>query len=96
MASPGSHNGRKFLFFLAIFVAFFTFTADIVDLREELLVLSCSANCLDNNITTGMVSAIVFKDLPMVASVILQQRESLKISFLHLLSFGLRAPPRSS
>ena len=55
---------RKSLFLGILFVASFTFTADILDLREELHILSCPYSCLDSNITTGLINTTAFTPEP--------------------------------
>jgi hypothetical protein len=87
---------RKPLFLGVLFVAFFTFTADIVDLREELHILSCPYSCLDSNITTGLISTAAFNPEPIYIMVSGKKEASVKISFLHLLPCGFRAPPAKS
>ncbi|MHB8909314.1 MAG: hypothetical protein ACYDAA_10605 [Syntrophales bacterium] len=93
MAASGTLHKRKTLFLVVLFLAFSAFTADILDLREELHILSCPYSCLDNNVSTGLAS-----DNPIVTEWILalwtvQQTASDKISFLHFLPYGYRAPP---
>ena len=84
---------RKTLLVVVLFIAFSAFTADILDLREDLRILSCPYSSLDNNVSTGLTS-----DRPIVTGQILAlcpvyQQASNKISFLHLLPYGYRAPP---
>lgn len=93
MTTSSSLHKRKAIFFIILFIAFSAFTADILDLREELGFLSCPYSFLDNNVTTGVTSNFSFK---MEQRFILRsayQKSSVKISFLHLLPFGFRAPP---
>jgi hypothetical protein len=84
---------RKALLLALLFVAFSAFTTDVLDLREDLRILSCPYSSLDNNVSTGLAS-----DLPIVAGQPLTlcpvyQQASNRISFLHLLPYGYRAPP---
>ena len=52
MTASDLFQKRKSLFLGILFlIAFFTFTADILDLREELHILSCPYNCLDSSIS---------------------------------------------
>jgi hypothetical protein len=93
MTASSSLHKRKALFFVILFIAFSAFTADILDLREELGFLSCPYSFLDNNVTTGITSNFPFKTKPVVFSCFVHQKSSVKISFLHLLPCGFRAPP---
>jgi hypothetical protein len=87
---------RKSLFLGVLFIAFFTFTADILDLRDELHILSCPYSCLDSNITTGLISTTAFDPEPVYIMVSGKKKASVKISFIHLLPYGFRAPPTKS
>jgi hypothetical protein len=87
---------RKSLFLGILFVAFFAFTADILDLREELHILSCPYSSLDSNITTGLISDDAFNPEPILIAVSDKKEASVKISFIHLLPYGFRAPPTQS
>jgi hypothetical protein len=87
---------RKSLFLGILFVASFTFTADILDLREELHILSCPYSCLDSNITTGLISTTAFTPEPITIIVSDKKEASVEISFIHLLPYCFRAPPVKS
>jgi hypothetical protein len=91
-ASAWLHK-NKALFFIGFVIVFATFTPDILDLREELHILSCPYNSLDNNVSTGLTSTFVIEPegVPIVCTI--QQNTSVEISFLHLLPHGFRAPP---
>ena len=93
MTASASLHKRKTLFLVILFIAFSAFTADILDLREELYILSCPYSSLDNNITTGIVSTVDFALEPVVLFCSVYRELSVKISFLHLLPYGFRAPP---
>ena len=93
MTASASLHKRKTLFLVILFIAFSTFTADVLDLREELHILSCPYSSLDNNVTTGITSTIDFKPEPVVLFCSAYQKTSVKISFLHFLPYGFRAPP---
>ncbi len=84
---------RKILFFAVLLLVFSAFTADILDLREELLILSSPYSSLDDNVATGVVSDFVFAPEPMLVLLSVQQMTSVEISFIHLLPCGFRAPP---
>lgn len=78
---------------LVYVVAFSAFMADIVDLREELYLLSSPYNHLDSNISAGIVGRVGLESPPAFVACAVQQNRSVSISFLHLLPFGFRAPP---
>ena len=92
-SSSKPRQRRKAYLFAVLLIVFSAFTADVLDLREDLGILPCPGSSLDNNVTTGMVSdaASGRELLPMLRAV--HQHASLKISFLPLLPYGLRAPP---
>jgi hypothetical protein len=93
MTASASLHKRKTLFLAILFIAFAAFTADILDLREELGIISCLYSSLDNNVTAVIANDTTFKTEPAVFSCSVQQKSSVKISFLHLLPYGFRAPP---
>jgi len=89
------HKQSK-LFFLILCVAFSVFMVDILDLREELQIISSSDSSLDNNITTGIKTTLSFNLEPTLIVYSAQCETSAKISFLHLHTCGFRAPPSRS
>jgi hypothetical protein len=91
-----SMQKRKAHLFVILLIVFSAFTADVMDLREELRLIPCPYNSLDNNITTGLISDAASETelFPMLLSI--RQQSSVDISFRHLLPCGLRAPPFSS
>ena len=91
-----SLHKRNALFFAILFIPFFTFTADVVDLREELRIIPCQSSCLDDNIETGITGGFVFDTGPSLILRPIFSIASLEISFLHLLPHGFRAPPYKS
>ncbi len=93
MTASASLHKRKTLLLVVLFLGFSAFTADILDLREELHILSCPYSSLDNNVSTGLTNNHPFvpEQIPTLCSVHL--KGSAKISFLHLLPYGYRAPP---
>jgi hypothetical protein len=84
---------RKTLLLVILFIAFSAFTADILDLREEIHLLAYQDSSLDNNVTTGIISKIVFALETVVLFSTVDLNLSVIISFLHLLPCGFRAPP---
>jgi hypothetical protein len=93
MTACASLHKRKTLLLIILFIAFSVFTADILDLREELLILSCPYSSLDDNVSTGLTSNHTFKPKQIRTVPFVQRKAAVKISFLHLLSYGYRAPP---
>jgi hypothetical protein len=93
MTASALLHKRKTLLLVILFIAFSAFTADVLDLREELCILSCPYSSLDNNITTGLTSNHSFKLEQIVTVPSVQRKASVKISFFHLLPYSFRAPP---
>ena len=96
MTASASLHKRKTLFLVILFIAFSAFTADVLDLREDLHIISCPGSILDNNVTTGITSTVDFVLKPVVLFCSVHQKLSVEISFLHLLPYGFRAPPSRS
>ena len=88
-----SLHKRKLFYFSILFITFSIFTADIFDLREELQILSCSYNSLDNNITTGLTNRFVLDLSPILTFFPVHRKQSIAVSSSHLPSCGFRAPP---
>jgi hypothetical protein len=93
MIASATLHKRKTLLLVILFIAFSAFTADILDLREELYILSCPYGSLDNNVSTGLTSHHPFELNQILTSPFVQRKAAVKISFLHLLPYGYRAPP---
>jgi hypothetical protein len=98
-------RNRFFLYFL--FLTIFTFTADVLDLRDEVEVLSsftftgsiftCQYKYLDSNITAGLIQNFyVKKPNPILIKVFHTQGTSTTISCINSLSYSFRAPPAKS
>jgi hypothetical protein len=96
MTASASLHKEKTLLLVILFIVFSAFTADILDAREELHILSCPGSSLDNNVTTGITSNVDFVLGPVVLFFSLHRNLSVEISFLHLLPYGFRAPPYRS
>jgi hypothetical protein len=96
MTASASLHKRKTLLLVILFIAFSAFTADILDLREDLHIISCPYSSLDNNVTTGITSNADFVLEPVVLFCSVHRKLSVEISFLHLLPYGFRAPPSRS
>jgi hypothetical protein len=84
---------RKAYFIAILIVVCSVFTADILDLREELRFLPCPYSSLDNNVTTGITIGVASEMEPVLILRSVDQTSSVKISFLHLLPYSFRAPP---
>jgi hypothetical protein len=93
MAASASLHKRKTLLLVILFIAFSAFTADILDLREELYILSCPYSILDNNVSTGLTSNHPFELEHIITLSSVQREAAVDISFMHLLPYGYRAPP---
>ena len=86
---------RKAYFVAILLIVCSIFTADILDLREELRFLPCPYSALDNNVTAGIATITAFETGPILVLRSIGQTSSVRISFLHLLPYGFRAPPAS-
>ena len=86
------HHGKT-IFFITLLVALSVFTADVIDLREELRILACPYTCLDNNITTAVASNVPVEPEPLPILFSVSEKASVEISILHPLSYSFRAPP---
>lgn len=87
---------RKTLFGVLFLIAFSVFAADVVDLREELRILSSPCNCLDSSIETGVASSFSIEPEPLPPEFGIMKKASVEISFLSLLPYSFRAPPSRS
>ena len=96
MAASRSLHKSKRIYCLILFIAFSAFTADVVDLREELRFLSSLYNSLDSNIASGLTSATAISPEPALLPCSVQERVSIEITFMHLLPYDFRAPPTLS
>jgi hypothetical protein len=93
MTHFASLRKRNLFCFIILFMALSIFTADIIDLREELQILSCPYNSLDNNITTGMTDHFVVDPAPLLTPSPVHWTPSVISSSSHLPSCSFRAPP---
>ncbi len=93
MTASSLLHKRKALFCVVLLIVLFVFTADILDLREDIHLLSYPCSSLDNNITTGITSHSTFETETILILFSAQQKSSIEITFLHLLPYGFRAPP---
>ncbi|MEW6333476.1 MAG: hypothetical protein AB1558_04355 [Thermodesulfobacteriota bacterium] len=90
--SSSLHKGKASLI-LVYFIAFAAFAADILDLREELYIVSSQYSHQDSDVSAGIVGGVGLQSAPDFVACAVQQKTSVRISFLHLLPFGFRAPP---
>lgn len=93
MRASASLHKRQALLFVVFFITLSAFAADIVDLREELCILSSPYSSLESNISNGIISHNSLLPEPTLILHVAQKKTSVKISFLHLLPCGFRAPP---
>jgi hypothetical protein len=93
MAAFASLHKRKTPFLVIFFLVFSAFTADILDLREELKIIACPYGNLDNHVSTGLTNNHPFELKYIITSSSVQRKAVVKYSFIHLLPYGYRAPP---
>jgi len=93
MNNFASLRTRKIFCLIILTIALSAFTADIFDLREELQIISCPYNSIDNDITTGMTDELGFAPAPFLRLSSVHQKSSVVIAFAHLPACGFRAPP---
>jgi hypothetical protein len=93
MTASAALHKKQTLLFAVLFIALAAFAADIVDLREELCILSAPYSNLESNISDGIIGHISLPTEPTVMLHSAQKKSSVRISFLHLLPYGFRAPP---
>jgi hypothetical protein len=84
---------RKSLFLLLVIATFICFGLDIIDVRDEVHLISCPYSSLDNNVTTGIQSSFSCEPEPMLAYFSFAKKASVVISFLSASPFHFRAPP---
>ena len=84
---------RKFIFLISLFAALSVFAADVVDLREELGILSCTNYNLDNDISTGVASHLSMEAAPLPLLFGVSKKALVVISTFPLLPYSFRAPP---
>jgi len=93
MRASASLHKRQTLLFVVFFITLAALAADIADLREELCILSSPYSSLESNISDGIINHIGLLLGPTLVLRLAQKQTSVKISFLHLLPYGFRAPP---
>jgi hypothetical protein len=81
------------LFGVVFLIVFSVFMADVIDLREELRILSCPYSSLDNNVEAGVANSFSIEPEPLPPGFGITKKASVEISFLYLLSYSFRAPP---
>lgn len=87
-----SHHKRKLICFIFL-IGIAAFTADVLDLRDELQMLPCPFGSLDNTVATGLISGFPTDPGPVVAVRAIQRKASFKVSLSTLFSYSFRAPP---
>jgi hypothetical protein len=93
MKAFGSLHKGNALFLIIALGALVAFAGDILDVRDEVHLLSCPYNSLDNNITTGLQSHFSFNFQLIPAFFSLPGEPLVVISPVNPLSFNFRAPP---
>ncbi|OHE25461.1 MAG: hypothetical protein A3J94_12470 [Syntrophus sp. RIFOXYC2_FULL_54_9] len=93
MTASASLHKRWALLFAVFFITLAAFATDVVDLREELCFIASPHNSLDSNISNGIISLVTVLPEPIITLCSAQKKSSVKISFLHFLSYRFRAPP---
>jgi hypothetical protein len=96
MAFFGLFHRRKACLLLVLFVSFVVFTANILDLRDELQLLPCSNGILTSNITTGIRSGFSFDQALSQTFCGLAQESPVLISSIRTFPTENRAPPTQS
>jgi hypothetical protein len=89
----GALNKKEVFFLLILFITFSAFTVDVLDLRDEIQLGPSHNDNTGVNISTAIP---VYPSLAFEAKneyVCFHQVSSVTVSFIHLLSFSLRAPP---
>ncbi len=87
---------KKGAFYSIVFlIALTAFAADILDLREELHLLSCPGTYQGSNISAGIISHFTFHTVSILFVCSVIDESSVKIS-LHHLPYCFRAPPSRS
>ena len=93
MKAFGSLHKGNTLFLLIVLGTLVAFAGDILDVRDEVHLLTCPNNSLDNNITTGLQSHFSFNFKPILAFFSLPGEPLVVISPFNPWSFNFRAPP---
>jgi hypothetical protein len=93
MTFSGSLHKSQALFLFILAVTFVAFTGDILDVRDEIHLLSCPYDSLDNNITTGIQNSFSPEQEPILTYFNPPKVSSVPISVLTTLTFYFRAPP---
>ena len=84
---------KRRLFLLICLVTFAAFAADIVDLREEIGLVSGPDDCPDNNITSGSLTNSIFELGLSLKAFAVPLDSSTLTTFFHALPYNFRAPP---
>jgi|WetSurMetagenome_2_1015567.scaffolds.fasta_scaffold561321_2 hypothetical protein len=93
MNTSASLHKRTTLHFIVLCIVFSAFTADVLDLRDEIYLLSCPYTNPDDNVSTGLTGDDPFKLEQLLEVPFLLWKVPANISFLHRFSCGYRAPP---
>jgi hypothetical protein len=86
---------KNTLFFTFLVIFFIAFTADILDVRDEVHILSCPYSSLDNNVSTGLISQQSVDPEFILIYRHTQWRPTDDIPLVVLRPYSIRAPPSS-
>lgn len=95
MTPRGARKGKTLLLVVCV-IALAAFTADILDVREELYLLSCPNGGLDDDVSSGVIARHRIEPERLLWVPLGCRTARADITFLHLLPCGYRAPPRRS
>ncbi len=87
---------RRTLYGVLFLIVFTAFTADVVDLREELRILPGLYAGLDSSVADGVASRPSVQPDQVIPLFHLAEETSVDVSFRHLLPYSFRAPPSQS
>ena len=93
MIAFGFSHKRKLIHLFFLVLVGIVFTANVLDLRDELRLISCQHSNWVQNITTGIQSCFSFDPAPILNFCTLIQDASFVITFLYISPVQNRAPP---
>jgi hypothetical protein len=97
MRAPLLLREKRAFYSIVFLIALTAFSADILDLRQEIHLLGHQSGYLGGNITACIVSHVIFHtdSIPFVCSTVAESSVMIP-SFPHDLPYGFRAPPARS
>jgi hypothetical protein len=93
MAIINSINKQRAWLLAIVLLVCAGFSADVIDLREDLALIPASGTSLEGDDTQGIVAVTVFEKRPDLVSRLVDEIPSLPVFILHSQSHRLRAPP---